>query len=391
MMTKAFVTPELITWARKRHNLSVEGVAKRISVSASKFEAWENGDAHPTLRQAETLAQKLSIPFGLLYLSRPPTLEIPLPDLRTVHGAPSTELSPEFYDVLHDALRKQQWYKDQLVNEGANPLPFVGRFPDDAPPERIAADMHDILAISREIRGQAQNWEEFLRVFVRKAEEIGVLVLQNGVVGNNTHRPLNADEFRGFVISDDIAPLVFLNRDDAESAQIFTLAHELAHLWIGQSGISNPDYRRRAREQEHPIERICDLVATEALVPEAEFLSGWDDGLTVDRNLWILTQYFKVSRVVVLRRAFELDRISQDVYWDHYDQIRSVGGKASAGQGGGHFFRNLLVRNSHTFTTAVVEAVLNGTLADRNAASLLNVQVATLDRFTKWMIGEPYK
>ncbi|MDP3063555.1 MAG: XRE family transcriptional regulator [Chloroflexota bacterium] len=386
-MTEAFITHELITWALRRSGITEAQAAKRVQVPQPRFSDWQRrGGARPTFHQAEMLARVLHIPFGFLFLSNPPKLQVPLPDLRTIRGTSPDEFSPEFYDVINDALRKQEWYRSYLEAEGAKPLPFVGRFSPGSPVRVVAAEINDTLAISREIRRNANSWEEFLRDFILKAEQIGVLVLKNSVVGNNTSRPLNVEEFRGFVISDDIAPLIFLNGADAKSAQIFTLAHELAHLWIGQSGISNPDYRKRASEQKHPIERICDSVAAEALVLEQDFLSGWDSGLSLETNIVQLARHFKVSRIVILRRAYELDRISDEEYQGYYDTL-PWGGRTSGQGGGGDFYLNLQVRNSRTFAQTVVEAVLRGRTSDRTAARLLNVQVPVFHQFTAELTG----
>lgn len=383
-MSTALVTPELIKWARKRVNLTPAEVAKKITVSEETLSAWEIGDAHPTFRQAEHLAQKLYIPFGYLFLSKPPPIQSVLPDLRTVKGEPASDPSPEFYDVLNDALRKQEWYRSYLVDEGADRLPFIGRFSVDSPVEAVSNEIQYSLAISQEARPQSADWEVFLQKLMRKVEQAGILVLRNSVVGNNTHRHLRVEEFRGFVISDEIAPLIFLNGSDAKSAQIFTLIHELTHLWIGESGISNPDYQRRPEEQTSPSERFCDSVAAQALVPELEFLSGWVPNLPVGRNLTSLSRYFKVSQVVILRRAYELGNITNDEFQDYY--VTSLRGKGSPSQGGGDFNRNVLVRNSHTFTTAIVDAVLSSRISEREAARLLDLKIPTFDRFARWLL-----
>lgn len=385
-MAIAVVTPQLITWARIRANMTPTEAAKKVNVSEGAWSSWETGTAHPTFRQAEQLAQKLYIPFGYLFLSNPPPIQSALPDLRTLQGAPASVPSPEFHDVLNDALRKQEWYRGYLEEEGAETLPLVGRFSVNAPAALVADDIHATLAISQEARPQSANWEEFLQVLMRKIEQVGVLVLRNSVVGNNTHRHLQVEEFRGFVISDEIAPLIFLNGGDAKSAQIFTLLHELAHLWIAQSGISNPDYQKRSDEQANPIERFCDAVAAQALVPEREFLSGWTANLSISQNLTILTRYFKVSQIVILRRAYTLGKITGDEFQDYYRN--HAGGVGLPNQGGGDFNRNVLVRNSHTFTTTIVDAVLSGRASEREAARLLDLKMPTFDRFARWMIEE---
>jgi len=247
-MTTVFITPELIIWGRNRAKLTQKDVAKSVHVSEEMVSKWETGDALPTLRQAEKLAHRLYIPFGYLFLSHPPRIDILLPDLRTVQGGHITNPSPEFYDVLNDALRKQDWYKPHLADEGAEHLPFVGRFSPGTTSQIVSEDIENILGISSEIRPQSRNWEGFLTGLMLKTEQVGVLVIRNSVVRNNTHRHLNVQEFRGFVLSDNLAPLIFLNGGDAKSAQIFTLVHELAHIWLGQSGVSNPDYRLRSQE-----------------------------------------------------------------------------------------------------------------------------------------------
>ena len=252
-MVDALVTPEIIEWARTRNNLSIELAASKVGVSEETFYSWEKKRARPTLRQAQELAHKLYIPLGYLYLSAPPVEKLPLPDFRRVIGSPKPP-SPEFIDVLYDALRKQDWYREYQELEGAEPVSFVGKFSINDPVEAIASDIRDTIGINESMRRRARNWEYFLADFIHCTESKGILVLRQGIVGNNTIRKLNVQEFRGFAISDSIAPLVFINDQDVKVAKIFTLAHELAHLWIGESGISNLDYSKRSTEQESNLD-----------------------------------------------------------------------------------------------------------------------------------------
>jgi len=376
--TEAFINPAVLRWARQREHLTRVNAARSVGFNEERLEAWEAGTDRPTLRQAQTLAQKLGIPFGYLYLPSPPVEELPLPDLRTVADAATLAPSPELSAVLADVLAMQEWYREYLEEAGAEPITFVGRFTLAANPEpRIVADeIRERFGINGDVRQRVHSWEEFLRYFIQTSEAQGVMVLRSGVVGNNAHRKLEVAEFRGFAISDDLAPLVFINGQDAKAAQIFTLAHEIAHLWFGVSGISNPNYRALSSEQGNPVERLCNRTAAELLVPSADFSEQWQNADAIEENLQRLAARYRVSAFVVLRQAYDLKRIDGETYWTNYDALL---GKTTKPQGGGgNFYATLFARNSKTMTTAIVRALAEGKILHRDAARLLNVKVSTL-------------
>ena len=371
MTGEALVTPKLITWARARAGLTLEEAAKKLGIRSARLQAWEHGEDRPNFRQVDNIAHKLNIPFGYLYLSEPPVEDLPLPDFRTIAGAPPLKPSPEFLDVLDDALRKQQWCHEHLASQEYEPIKFIGKFSPDSSIDEVAADIRDTLGIDNDLRERVRSWEQFLTELIRSAESQGVLVLRSSVVGSNTHRKLNVSEFRGFTITDPLAPLIFINSRDAKAAQTFTLVHELAHLWTGQSGVSNPDYTSRSNAQRNEIERHADRVAAETLVPKNDFLIGWNDSFSLDRNLNRLASKYKVSAFVILRSAFDNQKIGQDAYLNKFRELLS--NQRSAKDKGGNFYANIGARNSPTFTVAVVAAAAEGSLSYREAASLLNV------------------
>ena len=377
-MAEALVTPQVIEWARQRYHLAIDTVAEKLKIKPDKLEAWEKGDERPTFRQAQRLAQKLRIPFGYLFLSAPPEEKLPLPDLRIVAGTQPHPSSPDFSDLLNDVLRKQQWYREYQESEGAQPVPFIGSFTLSSSPEIIAVDIRDTLGINDKMRQESENWELFLRDFIQRAESAGVLVLRSGIVGNNTYRKLSVEEFRGFAISDNLAPVIFINGQDAKAAQIFTLVHELAHLWIGESGISNPDYRKRSSQQQHIIDRFCDQVAAETLLPKQDFLSHWQDNKTLKDNLQALSVQYRVSEFVVLRRAYENEKLTADDYYVQYKELLASHKRVKGGKGGGNFYLNLLARNSNTLTITLLVAAAEGRVSLMDTARLLNVKVKTL-------------
>lgn len=388
-MVEAFINPRMIVWARERLNYSQPQAAEKLGMSTEKLAGWESdGDERPSFRQVQDLAKKLHIPLGYLYLSSPPNERLPLPDLRIMANATPTRPSPDFLEVLYDALRKQEWYHEQMEAEGVSALPFVGKFNPSDEARNIAADITKALGIDQALRLKSPTWESFLTALVRKAENIGVLVLRSGIVGNNTHRPLNVEEFRGFAMSDELAPLVFINGKDYETAQIFTLVHELAHIWMGQSGVSNPDYMKRSHEQHNEIDRKCDSVAAEVLVPANDFVWRWSSFRSVEQNIQVLATFYRVSAFVILRRAYELEKCDKSVFDSKFHELRMrVRTRGAKHDHGGSFYANLLSRNSTIFTTTVAAAFAEGRILATEAANLLNLKTLTLKHIGTPLLG----
>lgn len=376
-MVEAFIKGKMIGWAIERIQETPESFAHKLKIKPEKLLAWEGEKEYPSMRQAEDLARKLKIPFGYLYLVSPPVENLPLPDLRTISSTPPNRPSPNFLDIIYDALRKRDWYREYLQNEKAPVVPFIGRFGLADDPNHVANSIRSILQVNDNLRQQARTWNEFLTLLIRKAEESRILVLRSGIVGNNTHRKLDVGEFRGFAISDDLAPVVFINQNDYKTAQIFTLAHELVHLWIGESGVSNPDYKLRADQQKYEVDQFCDKVAAEVLVPSDDFDRGWDGSRSVDRNIQDLAFFYKVSAFVILRRAYTLDKIAHDIYQEKYQELLAKI-RAKPTPPGGNFYNLVMSRNSTTLTRRLLIAVAENKASPIEAARLLNVHVASL-------------
>jgi len=269
--------------------------------------------------------------------------------------------------VLEDALRKQEWYVDRLQEVGARPLAFVGRFAGQDRPkaEDIANDIGSVLGLSPAIRAAAKTPDEYFSSIADRAESAGVLVMKSGIVRSNTRRPLSVKEFRGFAIVDPLAPLVFVNGRDALVASVFTLVHELAHIWIGQSGVSD-----LAGPSLKGIERMCNQVAADMLVPRLEFLRQWESNPDIGR----IAKVFRVSRLVIGRRALDLGKIDQAAY----DALAKASVAASRPSSGGSAYRTIPTRNGKRLTAALVKSALAGETLLREAASLLSVRPETV-------------
>jgi len=385
MSTTAYITPAVIEWARMRANLSLDELAYKLHVPPENVAEWESGKKRPSLSKAEAIAARLRIPFGYLFLSQLPEDDVPLPDLRTVSGERPENPSLDFIEVVQSTLLKQQWFSEYMQESHATRLPFVGTARLGGNVKRIAEDMRRALGIDSQMRSQCSSWEQFKTEFVRRAESIGVLVMQSGVAGSNTRR-LSVHEFRGFAIIDNFAPTVFINARDAKGAKIFTLAHELAHIWLGESGVSNPDPRKRSTEEMNRVEQFCNKVASEVLVPSEGLSQTWIAKQSINQNVNRLVRIYRVSKYVVARQAYELDRITRPEYFDYLEQHKKLwrpqedDPEDSDDESGGNFYLTFAVRNSRRLIAGVARALGENRISFRDASSLLGVKIATLKK-----------
>ena len=389
LMARALITGELLRWARTRAGASIDTVAEKLKVPRADVEAWEADRSQPSFAKARDAAKYLRVPFGYLFLEKPPGETVAIPDLRRIGGEPVEQLGPDFYQVYQDAIAKQNWYREYLLHQGFEALPFVGSRTMNDDPATVAADMRRSLDVTIEWRQQCPNWEAMFRGLVAKTEQTGVLVLRNSIVGNNTHRPLSVQEFRGFALSDPLAPLVFINSADAATAQIFSLAHELAHIWLNISAISNFGLNR-SPEGYDPLEIFCNRVAAEFLVARAEFLERWRRDLTLGQNADALSREFRVSTLVIARRALDLERTTGEQYLRFYEraaEAREAAPKKKEKGGGPDFYTLARIRNGSKFAKAVLTEALEGRLLLRDAGQLLSVKPAKLKELAKELEG----
>ena len=391
-MVRVAITPQVLRWARERLGMSPDDLAHKMGrLKVETVLAWEEGTLRPTYRQARKLARILRIPLGYLFLSEPPDDPLPVRDFRIRPNHPPRPPSPDLLAVLYDAMRKQDWYREYRQEEGLPHLPFVGRYDEDTPPQEIAEDMRRVLDLPENPAEGAYTWEDYLRNLVQHAESAGILVLRNGVVLNNPHRPLDVDEFRGFALADPYAPLIFINARDPVAAQIFTLAHELAHLWLGSSGISNPDLDTDDERHLQKVERLCNRIAAEFLVPADVFRQEWSIDRAVDENIEHLAKLFRVSQFVILYRARHLGLLDRETFhtlWEERSEVAIEVMKKTRPKGQrGDFYRTLRVRNSPQFTRTLLLALLDGRVVQRDAAMLLNVSPKTLRKLLEQQEG----
>ena len=374
--SEALVNPSLLNWARRRADLSVDVLARKLGTKPENIVLWEAGEKKPTFAQAQRFADVTSVPFGFLYLEKPPVEKLPIPDLRTVGSVELRALSLNLRDVLRDAIGKQEWLVEYLkANAEATPLSFVGRFNADSAVSDVVADMKKVLRVPVTLREAGDDYMLFL---IRQAEERRVVVLRAGVVGSNTHRKLDVKEFRGFSLVNKFAPIIFVNSADAPTARLFTLVHELAHLWVGQGGISDT-----AIKSTNKIERACNAIAGEFLVPASSMKSLWNCDADWESEVRKLAPRFHVSKLVVARRAKDLKFITAENYQAFYEYELKSYKQKNASKDGGDPYRTASARNGALLSRLVLNEALSGRMLLRDASRLLGVQPSKLPILAK--------
>lgn len=357
------VRPELLRWARERAGLSLEALARRIP----QLQAWEEKQSLPTLKQIERFAAATHTPVGYLFLPEPPMERIPIPDFRTIASARLTRPSPDLLDTVYICQQRQEWYRDFARLEGEEPLSFAGSAELTSDITDTAARMRTALGFSIQERRRMPTWTDALRRFIEQADHLGVLVMVSGVVGSNNRRKLDPDEFRGFALSDDLAPLVFINGADTKAAQMFTLAHELAHIWLGQSALSDVG---PASTPSNKVEVWCNHVAAEFLVPLMDLRAEYRARVDPNEECGRLARFFKVSTLVILRRLQDAGALTRNALRLAYDEevarLQAIPRKS-----GGDFYLTQAARVSKRFARALVVSTLEGQTLHRDAFRLL--------------------
>lgn len=375
-MTRIQVNPDMLRWARDRARLDVFALEGRFP----KLAAWEAREALPTLKQLEDYAKATHAAIGYFFLPEPPAEPMPIPDFRTMADWVITRPSPNLLDTIYTCQERQAWYRDFALVNGEAPLPFVGALNTGISTVQAAGQIRAILGFDVDARRDCRTWAEALRMFIEQAEQVGIMVMVSGVVLNNNYRHLDPQEFRGFALADEYAPLVFINGADSKAAQMFTLAHELAHLWLGQTALSDASAGDACN---NATETWCNQVAAELLVPMSVFIPEIVEGEPLPDTLSRLARRFKVSTLVILRRMADAGRLNRNAFFIAYreemDRLRNL---ETGGTGGGDFYRTTAARVSKRFARALVESTLEGRTLYRDAFRMLGItKTSTFNEF----------
>ncbi len=380
-MTRVAVNPDLLNWALARADLTADALIKAFP----KIHDWLQGEIQPTLKQLESFANKTHTAIGYLFLPEPPVETLPIPDFRTLADHQPAQPSPDLLDTIYAMQQRQAWLREDQIECEAEPLDFVGSATQQDDPEAVGREMRRLAGFEEGWASSVAGWRDAVSVLRRAIERLGIMTVINGVVGNSTNRVLNVEEFRGFALSDPYAPLIFVNGADAKSAQMFTLAHELAHIWLGESALTDMDPAslpgRQAGQPSQQLEDWCNRAAAEFLVPEAELRLYWHDVRHDEVSFELTARHFKVSPIVAGRRAMDLRLVDRAVFFDFYQAYINEERRQKKKASGGDFYNNQNTRVGELFATQVIRAAMEGRVGFREAYNLTGLNGGTFQKY----------
>ena len=380
------VNPEILVWARETAGLSQETAAKRMgfqdsraSSAAEKLAALECGDKEPTRPQIVRMADAYRRPLLTFYLPRPPVTGDRGADFRTARSESSFEGDALLDALIRDIRARQSMVRAALEDEEeAEPLTFINSHRMEDGPGALLASVRRVLGVElADFRVEA-NASDAFNLLRRNAESAGIFVLIKGDLGNY-RSTIDTATFRGFSIADPVAPFVVINDNDARPAWSFTLLHEMVHLLLGQTGVG-------ADNAENEVERFCDQVAGEFLLPEGDLQELRLDGLRgiseVSERISHFARRTNLGRTMVAYRAFRSDLIDQDVfgrlsytYRQQWREERDRNRAQAIGRDGGpNYYVVRRHRLGGRITSLARRMMADGTLSTSKAARILGVK-----------------
>ncbi len=344
----------------------------------NNIKQWLAGTKTPTFNQIEEFSRKSNIPLGYFFLQTPPKEEIKLLDYRTVDSVELANPSRNLIDTIYEMENVKEWMKEYRQETGFDVLPFVGSLKGSNDVEFIAKRIREDIDLSITWYSKCSNKSDAFNHIRNLLEESGILVMLNGVVGKNTHRALSIDEFRAFTMVDDWAPLIFINSVDSQSAKIFSLFHEVAHIWLGEDDLYND---RKSSQNVQPIEVLCNAIAGELLVPLQIFKNEWENSLidNVTDRIANMADWFKCGKSVIARKAYDMGFINHAMYRDIIEETIKLYNEIQENKkpGGGNYYNTMTSRLDKRFVRALCESISSGRTSFTEAYRLTNTSRKT--------------
>ena len=360
------IHPDRLRWAFQRASFTEENAVKHFPM----LDDWLTEQKKPTINQLKNFAAKFHVPFAYLFLENPPSESIPFPMFRGEAGS-HDHFDVNVYDTVMNILSRQEWLEEYLVENDVETCGFIGSIGFDTPISQTVAQIRSILQLDSRWAFSLSSPEAAVGILYQRLEDVGIFMAFNGIVGNNTHRKLSVEACRGFAMANDKAPYIFVNSDDSKSAQLFTIIHEMTHLMLG---ISAGHAGSEVLNQD-AIERYCDMVAAEFLVPAVELKAIWNN------NPKLVSRRFKASELTVARRAHDVGIMSDEEYREFWLMYYNRPLKSKKANSGGNFYLTSVKRVGYKFAILIRNAVNNRQLTYTQAYRLTGLYGKTFDNF----------
>jgi Zn-dependent peptidase ImmA (M78 family) len=344
------VSPDIWQWVLSTVN--VDGDQK------DKLDKWVSGIRLPTIAQLEEFGRKTHIPIGYFFLKNPPSRKCKLTDFRTINSVPSENISRELYETAIHMENIQEWMREYLIDNGAESIDFVGSLDARISTLDIAKNIRIFLGIDIKWYEKQYSADGSFRHLRNAISDAGILVFKNGVVRNNTSRSLDINEFRAFALTDDYAPLIFINNKDSIEGKLFSLIHELVHIGVGANSIIN---LRQENSQIPKLEAFCNGATAEILIPIDLFRENWNENSKdTDTKISVLSRHFKCSRLAIARRALDSGFLTYEKYAQALNMAKMATAKKSGGSRGGTHVINKVSSLDRNFFLALHSSVREG-------------------------------
>jgi Zn-dependent peptidase ImmA (M78 family)/DNA-binding XRE family transcriptional regulator len=311
---KATINPVVLAWARETAGFDLAAAAAKIDVDEEKLASLERGEDQPSISQLRKLAEAYKRPLAVLYLPEPPTNSFQaMHDFRRLHDSGLRRFSPELTLEIRLAQQRRELALELFEYGDEVPVRFKLEATTAANAETAAAQIRDALGVTYHLQS---HWRDPRVAFIAwrtKIEELGVLVFQASRI--------ETAEASGFAYWSEVLPFMVINRKDAYARRVFSMFHELSHLMIRQSGVSDIDIEGPRSADDEKIEVFCNEVAAAALMPRDLFLREalivskgenrheWDDA-----TIEVLSHTYSVSREAIVRRLLTLGRTTEVFY-----------------------------------------------------------------------------
>ncbi|PZA13219.1 hypothetical protein DNX69_02250 [Rhodopseudomonas palustris] len=382
---KALINPAMLAWAREQAGFSPDEAARRLDIDPERLAAFESGDEAPTFAKLLDFADLYKRPVSLFYLRTAPKGWQPIQDFRRLPG-------------VHEGFSPPLTYAIRLARERRE-IALAVRAQLGEPVQKFAIEAtlkSDVEELGRHLRDYLGVTEIIQQGFGRKAFEGWRAAIEAKDILVFVVPRLKIREMRGTALAERTMPVILINGKDRGNGRVFTLLHELCHLTLRQSGVSNIGGDRN--DAPHPeVETFCNAVAAAALMPRHWLLREplvvqkgsqrtWDDD-----ELETLGRRFGVSQEVVLRRLLTLGRTTQTFYESKRAEFQKIYAELDeqkeAAEGGPKYHYVVLSQLGRTFTQLIFHGYHDRYFTLRDVAGLLNMKVATVPAMEKAAFG----